>query len=382
MTWLEINKKNLQNNFDILTQYRSGPSSIGVVLKANAYGHGIAEVIPLLHSRMDTAYVMNLAEALAIRKVENELQLGSKRILIMGPTSWEAILEASQQNIDICLHDFSYREILPTLREAKISISVHVVIDTGLSREGFLPTTLPALFQDLKNYPNFKIQGIMSHFAHVEDITEQDYARQQLKVFENAVVDLKKELHLETLQEHISASASFMTLPQAHKNSVRLGALIYGFWVSPEMKLSTKTLFSELPAIQPVLTWKSQTKTIKYIQKGVSISYGCTYRCERDLWIAVFPVGYSDGYPRIASYKAYVLIEGKRCPILGRIAMNYLMVDVSPILRDNPTTSLTAVLLGKSGEESISVQQLADWSSSIPHEVVSRISPLLKRVVV
>jgi alanine racemase len=256
-------------------------------------------------------------------------------------------------------------------------------VDTGLSREGFLPPMLPKLFEELKNCQDvFKIEGIMSHFAHVEDITEQEYALQQFQVFEHAAVQLKKELHLESLQEHIAASASFMTLPQTHKNSVRLGALLYGFWVSPEMKLSTKARFENLPAIQPTLSWKSQTSMVKRIPKGFSISYGCTYRCERDLWVAVFPVGYSDGYPRIASHKAYVLIDNKRCPILGRIAMNYLIVDVSNLLDAPPSTPLTALLLGTSGEQSISVQQLADWSNSIAHEIVSRISPLLKRVVV
>ena len=241
---------------------------------------------------------------------------------------------------------------------------------------------------------SLKSKGSCLIFANTEDVTEQQFALQQISSFKQGVSQIKSVLSLNKIEEHFAASAATLTLPGAHFTSVRIGISLYGFWPSTETRISAHSILTELPALHPVLAWKCRSQIVKFLKKGSFVGYGCTYRCERDTWVATFPVGYFDGYPRLVSGKAHVLIQGRRCPVLGRVMMNHIVVDVTYAIDPQPEGSmefnggqpLIATLIGTDigpqGEEVISAETLASWAGTIHYEIVTRLGSHLKRIPV
>jgi len=152
-------------------------------------------------------------------------------------------------------------------------------------------------------------------------------------------------------------------------------------WPSNEARISARLILKEVPEFKPVLSWKCLSQLVKSIPKGTYVGYGCTYRCDHETVIAVFPVGYFDGYPRLASGKAHVLIHGRRCPVIGRVMMNHMIVDVTGVVQRGES-ELVATLLGVDGEEKISAELIASWAQTIHYEIVTRIGSHLQRILV
>ena len=182
------------------------------------------------------------------------------------------------------------------------------------------------------------------------------------------------------LERHIAASAAALLLPQARHEVVRVGISLYGLWPSSETRLSARALLGRVPELRPVLSWRCRSQLTKWLPSGSYVGYGCTYRCPVDTRIAVLPMGYADGYPRLLSSRAHALVEGQRCPVLGRVMMNHVVIDVTRAARtDGP---VTATLLGRDGDEQVSADQLAVWAQTINYEIVTRIGAHLRRVVI
>jgi alanine racemase len=171
-----------------------------------------------------------------------------------------------------------------------------------------------------------------------------------------------------------------MLFPRTHFSMLRSGIGIYGLWPSRETYISVKMGGGPIPDLRPVLTWKTRIAQIKVLQEGSFVGYGCTYRTMRRTTMAVLPIGYADGYDRSLGNNAYVLVRGKRAPVIGRVCMNLTMIDITDIqgvaLEDEVT------LLGRSGSETISAETMASWAGTINYEIVTRISPLLERRIV
>jgi alanine racemase len=170
-------------------------------------------------------------------------------------------------------------------------------------------------------------------------------------------------------------------LPAARFDVVRAGISLYGVWPSPETRLSARVVMGPTaPELHPVLSWRCRSQLVKWLKAGSYVGYGCTHRCRADTRVAVLPVGYWDGYPRLASGKAYVLVNGERCPVLGRVMMNHLIVDVTHAVRDE--APLMATLLGHDGHEALSVETIASWAQTISYETLTRLGPHLERRLV
>jgi alanine racemase len=212
-------------------------------------------------------------------------------------------------------------------------------------------------------------------------VTEQSYAEAQLDVFDTGFRFLQEQLRLpSTTERHFAASAATMVLPKARFDVVRIGVSLYGLWPSTETRISARLVLDGVPALEPVLTWKCPSQTVKRLPAGAYVGYGCTWRCPVETTIAVLPVGYSDGYPRLLSSRAHVLVNGARCPVIGRVMMNHIVVDIS---RAAPSGGpILATLLGRDGSESVPAELLADWAQTINYEVVARLGAHLKRVVI
>ncbi|MDY7230190.1 alanine racemase [Hyalangium rubrum] len=387
-SWLELSASSLRHNVEVfraLEAVAAGPRRrLGAVLKGNAYGHGFRQTLPLVHAGVDLLYLIDPLDALAVRAFEREQGLAPRQVLVLGAVAPEEAVALAREGVDAVVADRSWEEAGALLRAAKLErpLRAHVHIDTGLGREGFTLEQLPRDTGFLSEYRDvLQVVGVLSHFANTEDVTEQGYALAQLDAFETGMARLVAQLSpARPLERHIAASAASLVLPRARYDALRVGIALYGLWPSVETRLSARLVLGEVPALKPVLTWKCRSQAVKWLPAGSYVGYGCTYRCSEPTRIAVLPVGYFDGYPRLVSGKAHVLVNGRRCAVLGRVMMNHLIVDVTRATTDE--RPVTATLLGHDGEESVSAEALATWAQTIHYELVTRLGAHLRRVVV
>ena len=389
-SWIELNRSAFAKNISIYRKVMETHILLGGVLKGNAYGHGFYPCLQILHGYVDILFVISPIDAFKIRKFEKENELVQKRVVVLGSVSAEEAVTCARKVVEVAITDDNWVNCISELKRSEKEkgnsyrpLKGHIHIDTGLSREGFMPENLAEQISFLKgNEHLIHVQGIMSHFANTEDVTEQSYAFEQLSKLDNAYDIVTKTLELSYhLEKHIAQSASTLIMGKSHYDISRVGISLYGLWPSNETKLSAKVVMSELPSLKPVLSWKCKSQSVKIVKSGTYIGYGCSCRAERDLRVALLPVGYFDGYPRLLSNKGYVLVDGLRCKVLGRVMMNHIIVDVTEATSEE-TNEVVATLIGKDGSESVTAENLADWAQTINYEIVARIGPHLKRMVV
>ena len=381
-SWLELSERAYHQNVRAFRAACGPGVALGAVLKGNAYGHGLLEVLSLARPRVDALYVIRPEEALAIRGWEAERGLGPQPVLVIGAVAPAECVPLARAGVAIVVADRSLAAAAPALREAGLALPVHLHLDTGLSREGFTAAQLEAGEADFLRAAQdvLPVRGCLSHFANTEDVTEQEFALVQLAAFEAGCATLtRRGLAGPVVQRHFAASAAALVLPRSRLDILRVGISLYGLWPSPETRLSARVVLGQVPALEPVLSWRAPSQVVKWIPAGSYVGYGCTWRCSAATRIAVLPVGYWDGYPRLASGKAHVLVHGRRCAVLGRVMMNHLIVDVTHAVPDE--APLVATLLGRDGDEQVSAESLAGWAQTIHYELVTRLGAHLRRVV-
>lgn len=373
-TWIELNAQHLMNNLELLGK-RAGKATLMPVLKANAYGHGISQVFEIFANKGMPEWlgVNDLGEAEVLRK----LGFGG-RILVMGPLRETDIKIAKALTCDFFM---STPEIFSSWKAEGFFSGAHLKIDTGMGRQGFAPKDFEKFYErELRPGPGAeRLAGVCTHFANVEDVLEQDFADQQLKVFEAALLKLRSSGFSGMV--HAASSASGLILPSSRLDLVRAGISTYGFWPSARTRLSYTRDPDKKDDLLPVLSWKTRVMQLKTMEPGSFIGYGCSYRTEREEIIAVLPVGYFEGYPRLASKaQSYVLVDGHRCPVRGRVCMNMMMIEVTHV--PSVRVGSEAVLIGASDKETLPAEQLAEWAETIHYEIVTRIHDKIPRFIV
>ncbi len=377
LVWVELDEEAPDHNLKELRKGLKRGTLLCAVVKGNAYGHGVREMVPLLRSA-DWFGVNSLEEGVELREI------GEKRpILVLGYVPLKAVGEAVARNLDLTVYnretlEASSRVDHEALGQPGRLARLHLKIETGTGRQGILPEEVEEFLELLARTRGVRLAGISTHFANIEDTLNHEYAEFQLRRFRRALEALKRH-GVKPDFTHTAATAAAILFRKTHFSLVRAGIGIYGLWPSRETYLSTLMGRRPVPELKPVLTWKTRIVQLKNLPEGSYISYGCTYRATRAIRLAVLPVGYADGYDRGLGNNAYVLVRGKRAPVVGRVCMNLTMVDVSDI----PGVQLEeeVVLLGRDGEERISAETMADWAGTINYEVVTRISPFLQRRV-
>ncbi len=328
-----------------------------VIVKADAYGHGAVEVSKALENDMADAYgVAIIEEAMELRKAGI-----TKPILILGYTPKEQFDYVVAY--DVMQTVFSYDMAADLAKEAKKqhkTAKIHIKIDTGMSRIGF-KDTIESLneIKKIAALDGISIAGIFSHFARADEI-DKSSAKQQIKRFDD-FCKLVNEAGIHIPIRHMANSAGIIELPCAEYDMVRCGIATYGIYPSEEVNHKSIRL-------TPAMELKSHIIYIKEVQEGCGISYGSTFVTKRPTKVATIPVGYADGYSRNLSNIGKVIIRGQYAPIIGRVCMDYFMVDVTDI--EGVICGDVVTLLGRDGERSISVKQLAEWSHSFPYELV------------
>jgi alanine racemase len=377
-TWVEISAAAYAHNLRTFRRLIGPEVELAVVLKANAYGHGWREIAELaIQHGAESFCVHSLEEALDLRQAGH-----GENILVMGPVPLSRLEEALCADLRLVTYDLQTVQTLAAIStKTGLPCRLHLKLETGTYRQGVEGDDFEKLLPILRSAPGLRLEGVYTHFANIEDTTRHAYAEAQEERFRHLLGRLAAAGFTDLLQ-HAACSAASLLFPRTHLGMVRLGIGQYGLWPSKETLLSYQILHAaEVAAVlKPVLSWKTRICQLKTAPAGSLIGYGCTYEATRESRLAVLPVGYSDGYDRLLSNRAHVLIGGRRAPLRGRVCMNLMMADVTDI----PAVAVgdEAVLLGRQGEQEVAAGDLAEWASTIPYEVVARIRPSLRRIVV
>lgn len=367
-TWAEIDINALKHNFKILKNKANG-TKIMAVVKADGYGHSAKAVAPVLEQNgADFFAVSNIDEALALRDYGIQ-----KPILILGYTPVNRTSDLYRHKISQCVYSYEYAKLLSdSAQKENATINIHIKLDTGMSRLGF-DCRNDSLF-GIKDailsakLPHLVLEGVFTHFAVADrnETQEDGFTDSQYNRFIKAIEKLK-EADLNPSVCHCCNSAGFLLDNDKHLNLSRVGISLYG--LSPSSDLEIKDDFI------PVMTVKSVVSQVKNIDKGDTVNYGRTFKAEKEMRIATITAGYGDGYPRVLSNKAYVLINGQKAPIVGRVCMDQMCVDVTNI----PDVKMgdEVILFGKE----LSVDILADLANTINYEIICGISPRVPRII-
>ena len=362
--WIEIDLKQLQKNFELINQDKPDRLHILSVVKDQAYGHGAYECAKVaLKNGVEMLGVVTLSEAIELRE-----QGISAPILLFG--------ERLEEQLELCLHH-DVTICINTPQQAQLYVKyagkfqkipfVHIEIDTGLGRYGIRWTEATETIEQMCLTPAIQVQGLMSHFARSDEL-DKSYAYEQLERFEHVLKELEqKNLHVPFV--HMCNTGGFLDLPPAHFDMVRLGILPLGVYPSQVCR--------RIPGIQPIMSLKAKIVAIQQLRKGDKVGYGMHYTASSSRKIAVIPLGYGDGFPRVRN-TGDVLIHKKRAPIIGGNAMDAMMVDITDI----PETQIgdEAVLMGNMGDETISVHQIAQLKGSVSYDILTNWSWRLPRV--
>jgi alanine racemase len=361
-TVLHVDFARLTANYELLRHHAGVP--VLVVLKANAYGHGLVEVgrhFDLLGAPyLGVAY---LEEGLRLRQAGVRVP-----ILVMGGIVGEQIPLFVEHDLTLTASSLDKLNAIEACAQALgRTARVHLKIDTGMERIGVHWYSAAKLLEASLRCPHVKVDGVFSHFASA-DAEDLRYARLQLERF-LAVLDFYRMHSLPPPTRHISSSGAVLQLPEAHLDMVRPGVLLYGAYPSPQL---ARTL-----DVRPALRWTSNVVYFKVVQPGAGVSYGSIWKPEAQVRVVTLPVGYGDGYMRCMSGHAQVVIRGHRYPVVGRICMDQVMVNLG---WDSAFNGDEAVLLGGTGESAITIEEMAAWAGTIPHEILTSINTRVPRV--
>jgi len=374
--WVELDRSALEHNMQQFRNLIGTKRKLLVMVKANAYGHGMFEVAGIaFNSGADWLGVQSVKEGSSLRQEGFECP-----ILVVGYIPLDDLEKAVKNDLRITVYNpESVDKLGKVCRKLGKKAFLHLKVETGTYRQGVDKGDVLPFVDKIRRDPQLVLEGVSSHFANIEDTTDHTYARRQLHNYHSIIQNLK-EHKINILIKHFSCSAAAILFSETYFDMARIGIGIYGLWPSKETYLSCLLQNQHPLSLKPVLSWKARIAQLKKVPKGAMIGYGCTYKTGRESLLAVVPVGYYDGYPRNLSNTSYVLVNGERAPLRGRVAMNFLVADVTDIsgieLEDE------VVLIGKSGGDTISADSVAGWQGTINYEAVTRINPFIPRVVV
>ena len=363
LTWLQVDLDALAENMRLVRQ-RAGTDVLAVV-KADAYGLGAVTIAHALEDSCAFFGTANISEALELRRSGI-----TKPILILGrvPTSAYPLAVAEDIRVPVFMYEDAVALSKEAVRQGKTA-NLHFVVDTGMSRIGFQATEEAAdMCARICKLPGLRAEGIFSHYATADGADLTSAKAQQALFIAFGEMLRKRDVHIPV--RHMNNSAGIINFP-GQQELVRSGIVQYGMYPSDEVD-------KKLLPVKPVMEWIAKVVYVKTLPAGRQISYGGSYTTTRDTVVATLPVGYADGYRRSLTDKGYVLIRGKKAPIIGRICMDQMMVDVTDI----PGVQIDdhAVLIGRSGDEQITVDYLAQLTGTLNYEIICGISRRTPRV--
>ena len=371
-SWIEIDATLLVSNLNSFRRLIGPDRKLMAVVKANAYGHGLKETAPAVAPHADWLGVDSLAEGIDL------FELGIQSpLLILGHTPVKEASHVVRYGFRQALFRRDVAEALSRAAQvAQKTAFVHLKVDTGLHRLGVPLSKIEDCAKWLSGLAGICIEGVYTHFANIEDPADSFY-RQQIARLTKAVAILNDFGHTPSIV-HAAPTAGVLLRPETHLSLVRVGVGIYG--IRPSYEARERSHSKEVaPLLKPVLTWKTRLVQVKTVAAGNHVGYDLTYRATNDRRVGVVPVGYADGYDRSLSNRGWALVNGFRVPIVGRVAMNMMMIDVTDAKAEADDE---VVLLGEQGTGAVTAADLAKWTDTIPYEVLARIHPAISRKLI
>ncbi len=374
-----LSQSALHANIKFLRKQIGGKPIISLVVKANAYGHGMQQIVPMAEAcGIEHFFVSSSYEAYEVRQTQTQ----NNTIVIMGILYDRDLPWIIQNNIEFFIFDLQkLRKAISVAKKVDRPTRVHLELETGGNRTG-LPTKKlsQAVALIRKNKRHIRFSGLCTHLAGAEALANKFRIVRQIKEFDRITAQLKKRRTKPQLI-HMANSSAALSLPKTTRDLVRIGVSAYGFWPSPDiynLHLMRINKTRDNP-LKRVLTWKTNIMHIKSVKKDEFIGYSTSYQATRKMKIAVIPVGYANGYPREMSNKGHVLIRGKKARITGLINMNLFMVDVTKI----PGAKIgdEVVLIGRQNNNIITVSSFSEFSSALNTEFLSRLPTTIPRSV-
>jgi len=371
-SWVEISKQALFHN---IAQYKQvvGERELAIVIKSNAYGHGMHAIAQLCEEHADVAWLCtaSLSESLQLRAAGI-----TKPLLVLSYIDAD-LTDAVAHDIDLVLYDY---EMLHQLQTIAVSLQkkarVHIKVDTGLSRLGLLPDAAYELICTAWGMSHVVVQGMFTHLAESEK-SGKGFTAQQIAHLRELKLKLAQQ-NITIPYHHYSCSAALTAVEEQEYNFARMGLGVYGLWPSKENKIFTQKSYPNF-TLKPVMQWKTKIVQIKKVPIWSFVGYARTHTTTRDTLLAVVPVGYWEGYDRKLSNQAAVMVNGVYAPVIGRVSMNVMTIDITDV-PGTVTVGTEVILLG--AEPQISAEALAEKIGTINWEVVTRINPLLPRIIV
>ncbi len=366
-SWLEISQSALIHNFKVFKKNLSPKTKTLCVIKGNAYGHDLKTILSILKKVQPDFYgVFDIQDALIIRQSDKKTP-----ILVMCPAQKEFVAIAHKYNLSLSV---SSNEILTHIIKKKYSksLKIHLCIETGLGRDGIPHQELSRTLALIHNKKNIIIEGLYTHFSGAESRQFDMLTRAQI----TKLLEWKsafQNLGIKPLT-HASGTAGSFLGTQFQLNMCRIGLGLYGLWPNDETQsIAKKTV------LKPVLSWKTKIVDIKKLPKNHGIGYDVSFITNKPTKIAVVPIGYYDGIPRSATNKGWMLVQGQKIPLRGKVMMNMCVLDVTDL---QVKIGDEVFIIGYQKNNSITVEDWATWSNTINYEITTRINPFLKRILV
>lgn len=362
-TYVEVDLTRITDNYKAI-QKLVAPAAIMPVLKANAYGHGLVEVARHLET-LNAPYlgVAFLEEGILLREAGIQTP-----ILVLGGILDNQVPIFLDYNLTLTASSVEKLAQIDKAASAKqVTAKVHLKIDTGMERIGVHYYSAGALLEAALNCENCHVEGIFSHFAN-SDSADLKSAETQIARF-NEVLDFYRQRDLKTPMRHMANSGAILQLPQSHFDMVRAGILLYGVYPSADVPRTVP--------VQPALSWKSRVVYFKVVKPGHPVSYGSTWQSDHMVRVVTIPVGYGDGYFRSLSNNSKVIIRDKAYPVIGRVCMDQMMVNIE---WESAYNGDEVILIGESENAAITCDHLAEWAGTIPYEVLTNINTRVPRV--
>jgi len=366
-TWVEIDLSAIKHNLQEIRRATHPGAAIMAVVKANAYGHGVIEVTRTV--------LANGASHLAVAIPEEGRYLRQQGItvpiLLLGLTLPEQAEEIIQHELSPAVATWeSAVALAAAARRLRKPAKIFIKLDTGMHRIGIPVGEAVAFIQRIAVLEGIVLQGLFSHFA-IADSKDKTYTNRQFDAFQGVVAALE-QAGIRIPNKSVANSATIVDLPSMHLDFVRAGIILYGLAPSDEVGQTMK--------LRPAMQFKSRISYLKRVPQGSKIGYGCTYTAPIDIVVATLPVGYADGFSRLLSNQGTVLLHGIHCPVIGRVCMDQIMLDVTQV----PAVAIgdEAVLFGKQGAAEITIDEVAKKIGTISYEVVCNISARVPRVYI
>ncbi|MCX6881829.1 MAG: alanine racemase [Verrucomicrobia bacterium] len=364
--WIEINESALRQNHALIVQEKNASVGIAAVLKDNAYGHG-AFLCAQIAAEFGAKFLVlvTLTEALDLR-----LAGVTTPMLLLGQRQPDEIASCVEHRLTCCVNDIGLvNQLAAEAQRQNRVVPVHVKINTGMNRYGIRWDEAPALIEKILAHPFLELEGVMSHFS-MSDELDKSFAHFQLSNF-RTVLDWLALRQIQVRYRHHCNSGGFLDLPEAHFDLVRIGLLPLGIYPS--------TVVRRIHGLEPVMTVKTKVALLQNLTSGDSVGYGMRYTASCPRRIAVLPLGYGDGFPRVRN-EGHVLIRGKKAPLVGGVSMDAITVDVTDIhdiqLWDE------VVIMGRQGQAEISVHDLAALRHSVSYDQLCAWRNRLPRIIV